>query len=145
MLHVPRILYRSPLLHKPGRDKLPICVEDLNAPILWIGNVHSVIRSINGHGSWLIKLSIALPSRPPNSQQVAVTVKLDYPLVALIDNVSGIISSDRNVAWCKSIRRPFPFSNKRSIGPEFLHPPIQDVSDRSEEHTSELQSRGHLV
>src|SRR6266550_3730681 len=129
MLHVPHILYRSPFLYEPSRNKPAISVESFYSPILWISNVHSVIRSINGHGSWLIKLPIALASCPPNSQHVAVTVKLDYPLVSLIDNVNGIISSDGDVAWCKSVRRPFPLSNKRSIGPEFLHPPIQDVSD----------------
>src|SRR6266576_4701633 len=99
MLHVPHILYRSPFLYEPSRNKPAISVESFYSPILWISNVHSVVVYVGGYGSWLIKLPIALPSCPPNSQHVAVTVKFDDPRMALIDNVNGIISSDRNVAW----------------------------------------------
>src|SRR5690625_5697295 len=51
---------------------------------------------------------------------------------------------------CLGLWPPYPRNARRSVAlPQGValerHPVLQQLPDRSEEHTSELQSRGHLV
>src|SRR5690625_6819166 len=68
-----------------------------------------------------------------------------FPYTTLFRSGKNASSKDARVnspAWSKCSRKSSPKANARSSSPNILK---WVSSSRSEEHTSELQSRGHLV
>src|SRR5690625_5552836 len=81
--------------------------------------------------------SLLVPLRLPDFRDYAVDVPLPGASVSEATRVLG--------TWLRDVIRDNPH-NFRIFGPdETASNRLQSVYERSEEHTSELQSRGHLV
>src|SRR4029077_10377252 len=130
MLHVPCVLYWVPLAYQPGRDEMPVRIENYYSPIKWISDVPSVAVCVYGYGRWIIKLCFALPSRAPNSEYAPVDIKFDDSRISLIHNVEGIIGSNCYVPRPIEARLgTFPLGEERSIRLQLLDSLIRSVGN----------------
>jgi hypothetical protein len=109
MLHIPRALYQSKLVHEPARDELPVAIKNFDPSIARIGHVHSVAYRINRDGGRVVEFSFATSFLSPGCEHLSIRSKLNNSCVALIDNIDRVVRANREITRTIESRfRSFP-------------------------------------
>src|ERR1044071_8783329 len=116
MLHIPRVLYQSRLVHEPACDELPVAIKNFDPSIARIGHVHSVAYRINRHGGRVVEFAFAISSLSPGREHLSVWSELNNSCVAFIDNIDRVVRANREITRTVESRfGPYPLGHEASI------------------------------